>query len=138
MRNSWILLQILAPLAFGLAACGPRDSCEAPVQPKLLTVNDMSREQKANALGVPPDRIPVETPAGESPASQAAYATYVAEHNRAVQTGFCVDNEAYKARNMKDEMSTVSHAVMATCHEGAEADTLATVLKYRNCATGNK
>jgi hypothetical protein len=135
MRNPWILLPILS---LGLAACGPRDSCEVPVQPKLLNVSEMSREQKANALGVPPDRIPVDQPVAESPASQSAYAAYVDEHNRAVQTGYCVDNEAYKARNMKDEMSTVSRAVMATCHEGAEADTLATVLKYRNCATGNK
>ena len=135
MHKYWICLPILT---LGLVACGPRDSCEVPVQPKTLNVNDMSREQKANALGVPPDRIPVEQPVAESPASQAAYAAYVAEHNRAVQTGYCVDNEAYKARNMKDEMSTVARAVMATCHEGAEADTLATVLKYRNCATGNK
>jgi hypothetical protein len=135
MHKLWICLPVLS---LGLAACGPRDSCEVPVQPKMLNVTDMSREQKANALGVPPDRIPVETPAAESPASQAAYAAYVAEHNRAVQTGYCVDNEAYKARGMKDEMSTVARAVMATCHEGAEADTLATVLRYRNCATGNK
>jgi hypothetical protein len=135
MHKLWICLPVLS---LGLAACGPRDSCEVPVQPKLLSVNDMSREQKANALGVPPDRIPVESPVAESPGAQSAYAAYVDEHNRAVQTGFCVDNEAYKARGMKDEMSTVSHAVMATCHEGAEADTLATVLKYRNCATGNK
>ena len=137
MRNARILLPIVV-LGLGVAACGPRDSCEVPVQPKLLNVSDMSREQKANALGVPPDRIPVDQPVAESTASQSAYAAYVDEHNRAVQTGYCVDNEAYKARNMKDEMSTVSHAVMATCHEGAEADTLATVLKYRNCATGNK
>ena len=136
MHKTWILLPIL--MLGGLACLRPRDTCEAPVQPKLLSVGEMSREQKANALGVPPDRIPVEAPVAESPASQAAYAAYVAEHNRAVQTGYCVDNEAYKARNMKDEMSTVSRAVMATCHEGAEADTLATVLKYRNCATGNK
>lgn len=39
---------------------------------------------------------------------------------------------------MKNEISTVARAVMATCHEGAEVDTLATVLKYRNCARGNK
>lgn len=135
MHKLWICLPVLS---LGLAACGPRDSCEVPVQPKLLNVHDMSREQKANALGVPPDRIPVDQPVTESPASQSAYAAYVDEHNRAVQTGFCIDNEAYKARGMKDEMSTVARAVMATCHEGAEADTLATVLKYRNCATGNK
>ena len=135
MHKLWICLPVLS---LGLAACGPRDSCEVPVQPKMLSVHDMSREQKANALGVPPDRIPVDQPVAESPASQSAYAAYVDEHNHAVQTGFCVDNEAYKARGMKDEMSTVARAVMATCHEGAEADTLATVLKYRNCATGNK
>ena len=63
---------------------------------------------------------------------------YVARHNDAVQMGYCVDNEAYKARGMKDEMSTVARAVMATCKESNETDTLATVLKYRNCAVGNK
>ena len=83
-------------------------------------------------MGVPPSQVPPD--AVTSPAFDA----YVARHNDAVQTGYCVDNEAYKARAMKDEMSMVAHAVMATCHEGAEADTLATVLKYRNCATGNK
>ena len=137
MRNSWICLSVLG-LGLGLSACGPHDSCEAPAQPKLLSVNNLSREQKANALGVPPERIPVDQPVAESPASQDAYARYVAEHNAAVQTGYCVDNEAYKARTMKDDISVVAHAVMATCHEGAEADTLATVLKYRNCATGTK
>ena len=96
MRNLWICLPVLA---LGLSACGPRDTCEAPAQPKLLKVGELSREQKANALGVPPDRIPTETPVAESPASQAAYAAYVEEHNHAVQTGYCVDNEAYKARN---------------------------------------
>ena len=135
MHKLWICLPVLS---LGLAACGPRDSCEVPVQPKMLSVHDMSREQKANALGVPPDRIPVDQPVAESPASQSAYAAYVDEHNRAVQTGFCIDNEAYKARGMKNEISTVARAVMATCHEGAEVDTLATVLKYRNCARGNK
>jgi len=135
MHKLWIFLPVLS---LGLAACGPRDSGEVPVQPKMLSVHDMSREQKANALGVPPDRIPVDQPVAESPASQSAYAGYVDEHNRAVQTGFCIDNEAYKARGMKNEMSTVARAVMATCHEGAEVDTLATVLKYRNCARGKK
>ena len=135
MHKLWICLPVLS---LGLAACGPRDSCEVPVQPKMLSVHDMSREQKANALGVPPDRIPVDQPVAESPASQSAYAAYVDEHNRAVQTGFCIDNEAYKARGMKNEISTVARAVMATCHEGAEVDTLATVLKYRNCARGKK
>ena len=54
------------------------------------------------------------------------------------QVGYCMDNEAYKARNMKDEMSTMAHAIMATCKEGAEGDTWRRCLKYRNCAAGNK
>jgi hypothetical protein len=131
MRFFWIL-----PAISLLAACGPSDRCEAPPQPKLIAAKDMSREQKADALGVPPERVPA---AGtDGPEALAAYDAYVARHNDAVQVGYCVDNEAYKARNMKDEMNTVAHAVMATCKEGAEADTLATVLKYRNCAAGNK
>ena len=132
MRHLWIL-----PVFSLLAACGPSDRCEAPPQPKLIAAKDMSREQKADALGVPPERVPP-GPVTESPEALAAYDAYVARHNDALQVGYCVDNEAYKARNMKDEMNTVAHAVMATCREGAEADTLATVLKYRNCAVGNK
>ena len=132
MRHFWIL-----PAFALLAACGPSDKCEVPPQPKLISVKDMSREQKADALGVPPERVPTE-PVTESPESQAAYAAYVARHNDALQVGYCVDNEAYKARNMKDEMSTVARAIMATCKEGAQEDTLATVLRYRNCAAGTK
>jgi serine protease Do len=82
---------------------------------------------------VPPERVPQEA-VTESPASLQAYADYTARHNDAVRTGYCVENEAYKARNMKDDMRTLAHAIMATCKEGAEDDTLATVLKYRNCA----
>jgi hypothetical protein len=132
MRHIWIV-----PAFSLLAACGPSDKCEVPSQPKLISVNNLSREQKADALGVPPERVPTE-PVTESPESLAAFNDYVARHNDAVQVGYCVDNEAYKARNMKDEMNTVARAVMATCKEGAESDTLATVLKYRNCAAGNK
>jgi hypothetical protein len=132
MRHFWIL-----PAFTLLAACGPSDRCEAPPQPKLISVKDMTREQRANALGVPPDRIPTEA-VTESPAALAAYDAYVARHNDALQLGYCVDNEAYKARTMKDEMSSVAHAIMATCKESAQDDTLATVLRYRNCAAGNK
>jgi hypothetical protein len=127
MHKHWILLPVLA-----LGACGPRDTCEAPPPPKLLTSQNLSLEQKADAMGVPPSQVPRDA------ATSPAFDEYVARHNQAVQIGFCVDNEAYKARTMKDEMSTVSRAVMATCKEGAEADTLATVLKYRNCAVGTK
>jgi hypothetical protein len=132
MRHIWIL-----PAFCLLAACGPSDRCEAPPQPKLLAVKDMSREQRADALGVPPERVPTE-PVTESPEALSAYNDYVTRHNEALQVGYCVDNEAYKARNMKDEMNTLAQAIMATCKEGAQADTLATVLKYRNCAAGNK
>jgi hypothetical protein len=132
MRHFWIV-----PAFSLLAACGPSDRCEAPPQPKLISVKTMSREQKADALGVPPERVPTE-PVTDSPGALAAYDAYVARHNDAVQVGYCVDNEAYKARNMKDEMNTVARAIMATCKEGAEADTLATVRRYRNCAVGSK
>ena len=131
MRFFWIL-----PAISLLAACGPSDRCEAPPQPKLIAAKDMSREQKADALGVPPERVPAA--GADSPEALAAYDAYVARHNDALQVGYCVDNEAYKARSMKDEMNTVAHAIMAMCKEGAEADTLATVLRYRNCAAGNK
>jgi hypothetical protein len=123
--------------AFLLAACGPSDKCEAPPQPKLINAKNLSREERANALGVPPERVPQEA-VTESPASLEAYDAYAARHNDALQVGYCVENEAYKARAMKDEMSTVAHAIMATCKESAESDTLAAVLKYRNCAAGNK
>lgn len=130
MRPTLKTLMILPALA--AAACGPRDSCEAPPQPKLLTVQDLTLVQKADAMGVPPSRVPGDAVAGP------AFDDYVARHNDALQVGYCVDNEAYKARNMKDGMSTIARAVMATCKENNESDTLATVLKYRNCAAGNK
>ena len=133
MRSYWIV----PALALIATACGPSDRCEAPSQPTLLNPKNLTREQRANALGVPPERVPQEA-VTESPASLQAYADYTARHNDAVRTGYCVENEAYKARNMKDDMRTVAHAIMATCKEGAEDDTLATVLKYRNCAAGNK
>ena len=47
MRHFWIV-----PAVFYLAACGPSDRCEVPAQPKLLSVREMSREDRANALGV--------------------------------------------------------------------------------------
>jgi hypothetical protein len=134
MRKYWILLPLLV-----LAACGKSspttsasDTCQAPPQPKPLTVAGLTTDQKADALGVPPSQVPPDVAGGPD------LDAYVARHNDAVQTGYCVENEAYKARAMKDEMNTVARAIMATCHEGAEPDTLATVLKYRNCAAGNK
>jgi hypothetical protein len=129
MRHAAKLL-ILPILA--VAACGPRDTCEAPPQPKLLSVKDLTLVQKADAMGVPPSQVPQDAVGGP------AFDDYVARHNDALRVGYCVDNEAYKARAMKDDMSVVAHAVMATCKESSEPDTLATVLKYRNCATGNK
>jgi hypothetical protein len=127
MNKYLILLPILA-----VAACGPRDRCEVPAQPVLLSTQTLTLEQKADAMGVPPSEVPRDA------VSSPAFDNYVARHNDAVQVGYCVENEAHKARNMTDGMSTISHAIMATCKEGAESDTLATVLKYRNCATGNK
>jgi hypothetical protein len=127
MKNCWILLPILA-----VAACGPSDTCEVPPQPKLLKVSELTLVQKADAMGVPPSQVP------ENAVGGPAFDEYVARHNDAVQVGYCVDNEAYKARKMSDEMGTVAGAVMATCKVSNESDVLATVLKYRNCATGNK
>ena len=127
MRNYLLLLPVLT-----VAACGPSDRCEVPAQPKLLTVKDMTLVQKADAMGLPPSQVP------QDAVSAPAFDEYVARHNDAVQIGYCVENESYKARGMKDEMSTVARAVMATCKESNESETLATVLKYRNCATGNK
>jgi predicted small lipoprotein YifL len=130
MRPFPKILTILPLLA--VAACGQKDRCEAPPQPSLLSVQNLTHDQKADALGVPPGQVPPDA------VSSPAFDDYVARHNDALQVGYCVDNEAYKARNMKDEMSTIAHAVMATCKENNEPDTLATVLKYRNCATGTK
>ena len=132
MRPYWIL-----PAALMLIACGGGDRCEAPAKPVLLDSKHLSREQRANALGVPPERVPQE-PVTESPGAMQAYEDYVARHNDAAQAAYCVDNEAYKARNMKDEMSSIAHAVMATCRESGDGNALAAVLKYRNCAVGNK
>src|SRR5882757_7364974 len=125
MRKHLILLSVLA-----VAACGPHDRCEAPPQPKLLAVKDLTLDQKADAMGLPPSQVPRDAVAAP------AFDDYVARRNDAAQINYCVDNEAYKARAMKDEMSTVAHAVMATCKESNESDTLAAVLKYRNCAVG--
>jgi hypothetical protein len=127
MRKICFILPVLA-----VAACGPSDRCQVPPQPKLLAAKDLTLVQKADAMGIPPSQVP------QDAVSAPAFDEYVARHNDAVQMGYCVDNEAYKARAMKDEMSTVARAVMATCRESNETETLATVLKYRNCAASNK
>ena len=127
MRKHLFLLPLLA-----VAACGPSDRCEAPSQPQQLSAKSLTLEQKADAMGIPPSQVP------QDAVASPAFDEYVARRNDAAQIGYCVDNEAYKARGMKDEMGTLARAIMATCHEGAEPDTLATVLKYRNCAAGNK
>lgn len=127
MKKCLILLPILA-----VAACGPSDRCEVPPQPKLLAVKDLTLVQKADAMGVPPSQVP------ENAVGGPAFDAYVSRHNDALQVGYCVDNEAYKARKMTDEMGTVARAVLATCKVTNEPDVLATILKYRNCAVGNK
>ena len=133
MRSTWIV----PALTLILSACGSGDRCEAPAKPALLDAKHLSREQRANALDVPPERVPQEN-VTESPAALRAYDDYAARHNDAAQAAYCVDNEAYKARNMKDEMSSIAHAIMATCRESGEGNALAAVLKFRNCAMGNK
>ena len=136
MRSNWILPALMTS-ALALSACGPSDSCGVPAKPVLLSAKNLSREQRANALGVPPERVPQEA-VTESPAALQAYDDYVGRHNDAAQLSYCIDSEAYKARNMKDEMSSLARAIMATCKTGAEGETLAAVLKSRNCAAGNK
>lgn len=133
MRPYWLVPAI----ALAVSACGPSDRCEAPAKPALLDAKNLSREQRANALGVPPERVPQEA-VTESPGALRAYDDYVSRHNDAAQAGYCMGNEAYKARNMKDEMSSIARAIMATCRVGGEDEALAAVLKYRNCAVGNQ
>jgi hypothetical protein len=127
MQKYWMLLPILA-----VTACGPSDHCEVPPQPKTLAVKDLTLVQKADAMGVPPSQVPEDAVGGP------AFDEYVARHNEAARVGYCMENEAYKARNMKDEMATLARAIMATCKVPSEPDALAMVLKYRNCASGNK
>ena len=133
MRPFWILPAV----TLLLSACGSGDKCEAPAKPILLDAKHLSREQRANALDVPPERVPPEA-VTDSPGAIRAYEDYAARHNDAAQASYCLDSEAYKARNMKDEMSSIAHAIMATCRESGEGNALAAVLKYRNCAMGNK
>lgn len=132
MRSNQSLFAALMLSASALTACGPRDRCEAPTPPRLLTVKELTRDQKADAMGLPPSQVPQDAVGGP------AFDDYVARHNDAVRVGYCLETEAYKARNMKDEMNSIARAIMATCKEGLEGDTLAAVLKYRNCAAGNK
>jgi hypothetical protein len=139
---------IFPALALVLAACGPHDRCVLPPQPKLMAVADMNLDDKANALGVPPSRVPgaprsansygaLMSGLNDNEEAQATYQSFVDHKNAALRQQYCLENEAYKARGMKDEMSTISHAVMATCHSDDEAAVLALLLKYRNCASGN-
>lgn len=143
MARYWNLL-ILLPLA----ACGPRDRCTAPPVPATMAVKDLTLDQKADILGVPPSRVPspprsassfgaLMSGAADNDAAQAAYERYVDDHNEAARRGACLDTEAYKARHYKDDMATVGHAIQATCRINDEPAALAAVLKYRNCAAGN-
>jgi len=113
-----------------LAACGGSDRCEAPKQPAKLAAKDLTLVQKADALGVPPSRVPADGALPE-------YEDYVTRINDSAEAEYCVENEAFKARAMKDEMATVARAVAATCKVSREEPVLATVLKYRNCASGH-
>lgn len=123
---------LFLPSVLTASACGPSDRCEVPPEPALLSLKDLTLDQKADAMGVPPSQVPRDVVGGPT------FDTYVARHNDAARVGYCVEHEAYKSRNMKDEMNTMAHAIMATCKESNERDTLAAVLKYRNCAAGNK
>jgi hypothetical protein len=135
-------------MLLALAACGPRDRCVAPSEPKTMSAKDMTLDQKADALGVPPSQVPSQPASAPSydalvqgmhdnSSAEAVYERYAVRHNDEARANVCLDNEAYKARAFKDEMSTVAHAVMATCNTKDEQAALATILKYRNCALGN-
>jgi hypothetical protein len=139
---------ILLGTALLLAGCGARDRCTAPAQAKQMSVADMSLDDKANALGVPPEQVPAPPKSAPSygalvsglndnEAAQSRYQTYVDHKNAALGQEYCLDNEAYKARGMKDELNSIAHAVMATCHSDDEAGAEAIILKFRNCAAGN-
>ena len=117
-------------LTLVLAACGGSDRCEAPKQPARLAVKDLTLVQKADALGVPPSRVPAD-------GAQPEYEDYVTRINDSAEAEYCVENESYKARAMKDDRATVARAVAATCKVSREEPILATVLKYRNCASGH-
>src|SRR5579872_3778701 len=103
MRKYALLLSAIL-----LAAChkenatSGNDVCQEPAKPKLLTVAGLTTDQKADAMGVPPSQVPPDAVGGPE------FEAYVSRHNDAVQTGYCVENEAYKARAMKDEMNTVA------------------------------
>jgi hypothetical protein len=138
----------LLALGLVLAACGPRDRCVAPPPPTLITVKGLSLVDKANALGVPPSRVPAEPKSAssydaliggmnENSHAQSVYETFVDRKNAVLKREACVQNEAYKARSMKDEMGTLARAVAATCQADDEQAVLAALLKYRNCAAGN-
>ena len=122
---------LLLTLTLALAACGGSDRCEAPKQPAKLAAKDLTLVQKADALGVPPSRVPAD-------GSLPEYEDYVTRINDSAEAEYCVENEAFKARAMKDEMATVARAVAATCKVSREEPVLATVLKYRNCASGRE
>ena len=91
--------------AICLAACGPRDRCTAPVQPKLMSVADMSLDDKANALGVPPYQVPGppgrQAPTGalmsgmnDNAHAQSVYQSFVDSRNDGLRQQFCVENES--------------------------------------------
>ena len=135
-------------LSLALAACGGRDRCTAPPQIKPMTLSNMSLTDKADALGVPPSQVPDQPKtassfnaliagANDNARAESVYESYLDRKNATLKQTYCTENEAYKARAMKDEMSTVAHAVMATCGGQDEAAALAAVLKYRNCALGH-
>jgi hypothetical protein len=147
-RKGIEMRKILLFSLLALAACGPHDRCIAPPQPKLMSLADMSLDDKANALGVPPAQVPGQPKSASSygalmsglndnAEAQSVYASFIDHKNAALRQQYCVENEAYKARGMKDDMGTISHAVMATCRSDDEASVLALLLKYRNCASGN-
>lgn len=143
MARYWNLLLLLP-----LAACGPHDHCTAPPVPAPMAVKDLTLDQRADILGVPPSRVPAPprtassfgalmSGAADNDAAQASYERYVDSHNDQARRDACLDSEAYKARHYKDDMATLGRAIQATCKSSDEPAALAAVLKYRNCATGH-
>jgi hypothetical protein len=139
---------ILLGAALFLAGCGARDRCVAPALPKQMTVAGMTLDDKANALGVPPEQVPgppksatsygaLISGLNDNEEAQSRYQSYIDHKNAALNQQYCLEDEAYKARGMKDELTSIAHAILATCHSDDEAGAEAITLKYRNCAAGN-
>lgn len=128
MRNYGMLMALLVLADFHKQFSSPdtSDVCQPAPRPKFFTVVGLTTHQMADAVGFVPSQVPLDAPA------RPAFDAFVARHNDAAQTGYCMEIEADKAR----AVSTMARAITASCHREAEPDRLATVLEWRNCAAG--